>query len=71
MHAKDWGTYGKLTVTRDISQYTKAKVLHLGAVTKTLFDCQPLPMNVARMIVKEIFVESLPKFIRRRKLGFG
>ena len=34
MHAKGWGAYGKLTVTNDISQYTKAKVLQKGAVTE-------------------------------------
>lgn len=33
MHAKGWGAYGKLTVTHDISKYTKAKVLKPGAVT--------------------------------------
>lgn len=33
MHAKGWGAYGKLTVTHDISKYTKAKVLQLGQVT--------------------------------------
>lgn len=33
MHAKGWGAYGKLTVTEDISQYTKAKVLQPGKVT--------------------------------------
>ena len=34
MHAKGWGAYGKLTVTHDISRYTKAKVLQKGAVTE-------------------------------------
>ena len=34
MHAKGWGAYGKLTVTHDISKYTKAKVLQPGAVTE-------------------------------------
>ncbi len=33
MHAKGWGAYGKLTITNDISKYTKAKVLQPGAVT--------------------------------------
>lgn len=33
MHAKGWGAYGKLTVTGDISRYTRAKVLQPGAVT--------------------------------------
>ncbi|MDR1639826.1 MAG: catalase [Clostridiales bacterium] len=33
MHAKGWGAYGKLTVTGDISQYTKAKVLQPGTTT--------------------------------------
>lgn len=35
MHAKGWGAYGRLTVTCDISKYTKAKVLQPGAVTET------------------------------------
>ncbi len=26
MHAKGWGAYGKLTVTQDISRYTKAYI---------------------------------------------
>jgi len=30
MHAKGWGAYGDLTVTGDISRYTKAKVLQPG-----------------------------------------
>jgi catalase len=34
MHAKGWGAYGKLTVTEDISQYTKAKVLQPGTETE-------------------------------------
>jgi len=34
MHAKGWGAYGKLTITHDISQYTRAKVLQPGAVTE-------------------------------------
>lgn len=33
MHAKGWGAYGKLTVTHDVSKYTKAKVLQPNAVT--------------------------------------
>lgn len=34
MHAKGWGAYGKLTVTHDISKYTKAKALQLGKETE-------------------------------------
>lgn len=34
MHAKGWGAYGKLTVTHDISKYTKAKVLQPGTETE-------------------------------------
>ena len=34
MHAKGWGAYGKLTITHDISQYTRAKVLQPGKVTE-------------------------------------
>ncbi|MDR0671276.1 MAG: catalase [Oscillospiraceae bacterium] len=33
MHAKGWGAYGHLTVTGDISRYTKAKVLQPGKRT--------------------------------------
>jgi catalase len=33
VHAKGWGAYGTLTVTGDISAYTKAKVLQPGAKT--------------------------------------
>jgi catalase len=33
MHAKGWGAYGKLTVTHDISRYTKAKALQPGKET--------------------------------------
>ena len=33
MHAKGWGAYGNLTVTHDISQWTRAKVLQPGAKT--------------------------------------
>ncbi|MDR3293895.1 MAG: catalase [Clostridiales bacterium] len=35
MHAKGWGAYGKLTVTGDISKYTKAKALQPNAVTES------------------------------------
>ncbi len=34
MHAKGWGAYGDFTVTGDISNYTKAKVLQPGAKTE-------------------------------------
>jgi catalase len=33
VHAKGWGAHGTLTITGDISKYTKAKVLQPGAVT--------------------------------------
>lgn len=33
MHAKGWGAYGHLTVTGDISRFTRAKVLQPGAKT--------------------------------------
>lgn len=33
MHAKGWGAFGNLTVTHDISKYTKAKVLQPGKKT--------------------------------------
>jgi catalase len=36
VHAKGWGAFGTLTITGDISKYTKAKVLQPGAKTGTL-----------------------------------
>lgn len=33
VHAKGWGAYGTLTITGDISEYTKAKCLQPGAKT--------------------------------------
>ncbi len=36
VHAKGWGAYGTLKITADISKYTKAKVLQLGAETPML-----------------------------------
>lgn len=36
VHAKGWGAYGTLTITGDISRYTKAKVLQPGAQTPML-----------------------------------
>lgn len=36
VHAKGWGAYGTLTITGDISKYTKAKVLQPGTQTPML-----------------------------------
>jgi catalase len=36
VHAKGWGAFGTLTITGDISKYTKAKVLQPGAKTDVL-----------------------------------
>lgn len=36
VHAKGWGAFGTLTITGDISKYTKAKVLQPGARTEML-----------------------------------
>ncbi len=36
VHAKGWGAYGTLTVTEDVSKYTRAKVLQPGAKTELL-----------------------------------
>ena len=33
VHAKGWGAYGTLTITGDVSRYTKAKCLQPGATT--------------------------------------
>src|SRR6202008_1968774 len=39
VHAKGWGAYGTLTITGDISKYTKAEVLQPGAKTEMLLRC--------------------------------
>ena len=39
VHAKGWGAFGTLTITGDISKYTKASALQRGAVTKSLLRC--------------------------------
>jgi len=39
VHAKGWGAYGTLTITGDISKYTKAKCLQPGAKTELLLRC--------------------------------
>jgi catalase len=36
VHAKGWGAYGTLTITGDISRYTKAKALQHGAKTEMI-----------------------------------
>src|ERR1700760_4894934 len=36
VHAKGWGAFGTLTITGDISKYTKASVLQRGAKTEML-----------------------------------
>ena len=36
VHAKGWGAFGTLTITGDISRYTKAKALQPGAQTPML-----------------------------------
>jgi len=36
VHAKGWGAFGTLTITGDISKYTKAKALQKGATTDML-----------------------------------
>ena len=39
VHAKGWGAFGTLTITEDISKYTKANVLQKGAKTEMLLRC--------------------------------
>jgi catalase len=39
VHAKGWGAFGTLTITGDISKYTKASVLQPGAKTEMLLRC--------------------------------
>jgi catalase len=36
VHAKGWGAHGRLTITGDISRYTRAKALQRGATTEML-----------------------------------
>jgi catalase len=36
VHAKGWGAHGTLTITGDLSKYTKAKVLQPGAKTEMI-----------------------------------
>ena len=36
VHAKGWGAHGTLTVTSDVSKYTKAKALQPAAKTRML-----------------------------------
>lgn len=36
VHAKGWGAFGTLTVTHDISKYTRARLFELGATTPML-----------------------------------
>ncbi len=36
VHAKGWGAYGTLTITEDVSKYTRAKALQKGAKTEML-----------------------------------
>ncbi len=37
VHAKGWGAHGTLTVTSDVSKYTKAKALQPAAKTSHAF----------------------------------
>jgi catalase len=39
VHAKGWGAFGTLTITGDISKYTKASVLQPGTRTEMLTRC--------------------------------
>src|ERR1700745_1890700 len=39
VHAKGWGAFGTLTITGDISKYTKASALQRGAKTEMLLRC--------------------------------
>jgi catalase len=63
MHAKGWGAYGNLTVTGDISKYTKAKVLQPGQKQNFLFGFPLWREKEEQQMQKEIFVEWLLNFI--------
>ena len=50
-HAKSWGAHGMLTITGDISKYTKAKALHPGARRRCSRASQSSPASSARQIL--------------------
>ncbi len=47
VHAKGVGAYGTLTITDDITRYTKAKVFEVGKKTRCSSAFPPLPANAA------------------------
>jgi catalase len=53
-HAKGSGAYGTLTITHDISKYTKAKVLQKGAKTEAFLHFMPFialdPPSALRLV---------------------
>lgn len=59
VHAKGWGAFGTLTITGDISKYTKAKCLQPGASTPMLAASPPLPAKWALPTMSATFV-ALP-----------
>ena len=49
VHAKGSGAYGTLTITHDITKYTKAEALsQVGKKTEASCASRPLPANAAR-----------------------
>ena len=49
VHAKGWGAHGTLTVTSDVSKYTKAKALQPAAKTPCFPVSRPSPAMRSRI----------------------
>ena len=70
MHAKGSGAYGKLTVTHDISRYTRAKMFaEVGKTTDLFLRFPPLPENAAPQPPSATSAASLSSFIPKRATG--
>lgn len=70
MHAKGSGAYGKLTVTHDITRYTRAKLFPKSVKPPTC-SCvsQPSPENAAPLTPSAIFAAFLSSSIPKRATG--
>ena len=70
VHAKGWGAYGKLTVTGDISRYTKAQCLQPGAECEVLTRFSTVAGELgAADAERDVrgFALKFPDFIRTQK----
>jgi catalase len=50
VHAKDWGAYGTLTISGDISKFTKANALQPGARRRCWRASPPSPASSALLM---------------------